>query len=81
MRKHKEVPAWGDKCSIRTLWIDKKTHRPMHYCMQHSMPAEKCEVCGNCFHCERRHTLTCSDKCRKAKSRATKRIQCVSVTL
>ena len=29
-----------------------------------------CSVCGRVFHAARKHADTCSDKCRKAKSRS-----------
>lgn len=67
-QKHPNGKCDGS-CQKRVLWVDKKTHEPFHYCMTHSEDISKCQECGDWFHTYRQKTKTCSDRCRKAKSR------------
>jgi len=41
-----------------------------HWCVHHGKYVLTCLQCGKDFHSSRPHTLTCSNRCRTAKSRA-----------
>ena len=71
--KAKELPAVGQGCEPYHKWTGHKNKQLLGICKEHpSLMISECVVCGCLFHTKRRHTETCSDKCRKAQSRRKK---------
>jgi len=60
-----------EQCKIGQLTYSMRKPRKdcYDYCYRHGMFVKTCLSCGKQFHVKSRHTSTCSDKCRKAKSR------------
>lgn len=72
MRNKKEdLPAVGEGCKQVHVSVGLYHKTDFTYCREHSnMQLNTCVVCGELFHTMRKHTETCSNKCRMKKSRS-----------
>lgn len=68
-----DIPAVGERCKQVHCAVGLYHKVDFTYCREHSnMQLNTCESCGQLFHTLRKHTKTCSNACRMAKSRLKK---------
>jgi predicted nucleic acid-binding Zn ribbon protein len=60
-------------CSIEDWHFSGKPSDVIGWCVSHFSLVKVCCVCGDEYHAKRKHSKTCSDKCRKALSRKQKK--------
>lgn len=79
MRIRLEEAKRAGGCEIERWSFSGKEANIVGWCKAHNCLVRKCAACGDFFHTKRHHTKTCSDKCRKALSRKTKKKRVVKI--
>jgi len=78
--RSKELPPIGQGCEPMFVKVGIYHKREFCYCKKHSnLELNKCVVCGEYFHTQRKQTKTCGDRCRKRLSRMKKQKRVVVI--
>ena len=73
--KPSDLPPVGQGCKQVKVAVGLYSKRDFCMCAKHSsLELNICLGCGELFHTARKHTKTCSDKCRKRLSRMRKEV-------